>query len=179
MRRIFALAICSACVAPGAMAADVGVSIQLSQPGVFGRIDIGQYPQPQVIVAQPVIVEAPPPAMPPPEPVYLWVPVEHRKHWERHCREYHACGHPVYFVDHDWYRQNVLAHAYRPEGRHEDERYREHGREEDERYREHGREEDERYREHGREEEHGHHKWHDDEGRGRGHDDEGRGRGHD
>jgi hypothetical protein len=132
MRRIFAMAICAACVASGAKAADVGVSLQFSQPGVFGRIDIGQYPQPQVIVARPVMVEPPPPAMPTPEPVYLWVPPEHQKHWEKHCREYHACGHPVYFVDHAWYTDHVLARASRPEGRHEDERHREHGRAEEE-----------------------------------------------
>lgn len=93
-----------------AWAADVGVSISFSQPGVFGRVDIGQFPQPQVIVAQPVLVAPPPPAMPPPEPVYLWVPYEHRVHWEQHCEEYRACGHPVYFVNHVWYRNNVMAH---------------------------------------------------------------------
>ncbi len=50
-------------IAPlAAIAADVGVSIQFSQPGVYGRIDLGQYPQPpQVIVAQPVMVVPPPP----------------------------------------------------------------------------------------------------------------------
>ena len=148
MKRNFAMAICAACLASGAQAGDVGVSISFSQPGVFGRIDIGQYPQPQVIVAQPVVVEPPPPAMPPPQPIYLWVPLEHRQHWEKHCREYHACGHPVYFVNHVWYRDHVLAaREGGPEGRHEDERYREHG--------------------------HGHGKGHDDEDRhdhGRGHE---------
>jgi hypothetical protein len=152
MRPILASAICAACLASGAQAADVGVSINFSQPGVFGRIDIGQYPQPQVIVAQPVLVEPPPPAQPPPEPIYLWVPLEHRQHWDRHCREYHACGHPVYFVNHVWYKNHVLAREGRPEGRHEDERRGERGR---------------------AEEEHGRHKGHDDEDRG--HD---RGRGH-
>ena len=33
-----------------------GVSVQISQPGVYGRIDIGRFPQPQVVVAAPVIV---------------------------------------------------------------------------------------------------------------------------
>ena len=37
-----------------ALAADVGVSVQISQPGVYGRIDIGRFPQPQVVVPQPV-----------------------------------------------------------------------------------------------------------------------------
>jgi hypothetical protein len=110
---------------------NVGMSIQFSQPGVFGRIDIGQYPQPQVVVAQPVIV-APPPAMPPPEPIYLWVPLEHRKHWERYCGEYRACGHPVYFVNHVWYRNNVMARREERRGEfREEDPHREHGRSEE------------------------------------------------
>jgi hypothetical protein len=107
-----------------AIAADVGVSIQFSQPGVYGRVDLGQYQQPpQVIVAQPVMVAPPPAAAPPPQPVYLWVPPGHRKHWEKHCHEYHACGQPVYFVDDGWYQRNVMARAGRGEG----DEHREHG----------------------------------------------------
>lgn len=97
------------------MATDVGVSIQFSQPGVYGRVDIGQYPQPQVILSAPMIVEQPPPDVPPPQPVYLYVPPEHREHWREHCHEYRACGRPVYFVDHDWYQRTVVA---REEERH-------------------------------------------------------------
>lgn len=89
-----------------AAAADVGVSVQISQPGVYGRIDIGRFPQPQVIVAQPVIVTRPV-AVAPPQPVYMWVPPGHRKNWKKHCRDYGACGVPVYFVRHDWYDQQV------------------------------------------------------------------------
>jgi hypothetical protein len=127
MKRVFALAACWAGLVSGAFAADVGVSIQFSQPGVFGRVDIGQYPEPpQLIVPQPVIIAPPPPAVPPPEPVYLWVPLEHRKHWDRYCEQYHACGHPVYFVNHVWYRDHVMASRGRGEGRHEDDG--EHGR---------------------------------------------------
>lgn len=108
-------------MAASAQAADVGVSLSFSQPGVYGRVDIGQFPQPQVIVQQPVMIAPPPPAMPPPEPVYLYVPYEHRKHWERHCEEYHACGRPVYFVNHVWYKNNVMAHRdeHHDRGRHE------------------------------------------------------------
>jgi len=90
-----------------AFAADVGVSIQISQPGVYGRIDIGRFPQPQVIVAQPIFVERPTIVVQRPEPVYLWVPPGHRKNWKKHCRDYGACGAPVYFVRHDWYESNV------------------------------------------------------------------------
>ena len=127
MKRVFALAACWAGLVSGASAADVGVSIQFSQPGVFGRVDIGQYPEPpQLIVPQPVIIAPPPSAVAPPEPVYLWVPLEHRRHWDRYCEQYHACGHPVYFVNHVWYRDHVMASRGRGEGRHEDEG--EHGR---------------------------------------------------
>ncbi len=110
MNRLWMVAACAG-FSSAVAAADVGVSIQFAQPGVFGRVDIGTFPQPQVIVPQPVMV-APPPG-PPPEPVYLWVPMEHRLHWDRYCGQYHACGHPVYFVNHVWYRNNVLAHRER------------------------------------------------------------------
>jgi hypothetical protein len=110
-----ALAICCAAVlslaaVPAVQAADVdiGVSIGISQPGVYGRIDIGRFPQPQVIVAQPVIVT--PPRMVvgrPVQPVYMWVPPGHRKQWRKHCGGYGACGVPVVFVQDDWYEHHV------------------------------------------------------------------------
>ena len=159
MTRVHVMLLASALLAATAQAADVGVSISFSQPGVFGRVDIGQFPQPHVIVAQPVIMVPPPAAMPPPEPIYLWVPLEHRKHWDRYCEQYHACGHPVYFVNHVWYRNNVLAHR---DERREDFR------------------EGDRHREHGRsEEEHGHGKGHEGHEGHEGHDEHDRGRGHD
>ena len=98
-----------AATAGAAGATDVGVSVQISQPGVYGRIDIGRFPQPQVIVAQPVVVVAPPVVVARPvQPVYVWVPQGHRKHWSKHCHDYNACGVPVYFVRHDWYHEHVM-----------------------------------------------------------------------
>jgi len=97
-------------VAGAAGATDVGVSVQISQPGVYGRIDIGRFPQPQVVVAQPVVVAAPV-VVQPVQPVYMWVPQGHRKHWSKHCHEYNACGVPVYFVRHDWYHDHVMVAA--------------------------------------------------------------------
>jgi hypothetical protein len=129
-------------------AADVGVSIQFSQPGAYGRVDIGQFPQPQVIVQQPVVIAPPPMGVPPPEPVYLWVPLEHRKHWDRYCRQYNACGHPVYFVNHAWYRDHVMAHREHVEERH-DEGHHDRGRGDEERGRGRGRDEDEHGHGHG------------------------------
>jgi len=89
-----------------AQAADVGVSIGISQPGVYGRIDIGRFPQPQVVVQQPVIIGRP--VVRAPEPVYLWVPPGHQKHWRKHCGVYNACGVPVYFVQERWYHDHVM-----------------------------------------------------------------------
>lgn len=93
-----------------AFAADVGVSIQISEPGVYGRIDIGRFPQPQVVVAQPILVQRPVHVVQRPEPVYMWVPPGHRKNWRKHCRDYNACGVPVYFVQDQWYEQKVRGH---------------------------------------------------------------------
>lgn len=95
---------------------DVGVSIGISQPGVYGRIDIGRFPQPQVVYAQPMIVARP--VVVQRDPVYMWVPPGHRKDWKRHCRDYQACGVPVVFVRDDWYDSHV-----RPSGRGDDRGY--------------------------------------------------------
>jgi hypothetical protein len=129
-------------------AADVGVSIQFSQPGAYGRVDIGQFPQPQVIVQQPVVIAPPPMGVPPPEPVYLWVPLEHRRHWDRYCHQYNACGHPVYFVNHVWYRDHVMAHREHAEERHDEGRH-DRGRGDEERGRGRGHDEDEHGHGHG------------------------------
>jgi hypothetical protein len=102
---LFASALAVAAGAAGA--ADVGVSVEISQPGVYGRVDIGRFPQPQVIVPQPVMVMRPAVVVAQPQPVYMWVPPGHRKNWSKHCHQYNACGAPVYFVRHDWYEQNV------------------------------------------------------------------------
>lgn len=86
-----------------AQAADVGVSISVGQPGFYGQIDLGHAPQPRLIYAQPVMIER---AHRRPEPVYLRVPPGHERNWRKHCKHYGACGHNVYFVRDDWYRQN-------------------------------------------------------------------------
>lgn len=109
----------------GALAAhaatSVGVSVQISQPGVHGRIDIGQYPQPEVIVARPIVVR-PAPRPQHLEPVYLWVPPGHQRNWKRHCREYGACGVPVYFVRDRWYQEHVMPRDRDDRG-HDDDRH--------------------------------------------------------
>ena len=98
-----------ACGIGSAYATDVGVSIAVSQPGVYGRIDIGRFPAPSVVVAQPVMVA---PAAVRVEPVYMWVPPGHRNNWAKHCHRYGACGVPVYFVADDWYDRHVVHARY-------------------------------------------------------------------
>ena len=95
-----------------AYAGDVGVSLSFDQPGIYGQINIGNVPAPQLIYAQPVMVAPPPPAVMVPAPLYLHVPPGYEVHWRRHCAEYHACGRPVYFVRDGWYR-NVYVPARR------------------------------------------------------------------
>ena len=90
-----------------AFAGDVAVSVSVGQPGFYGQIDIGNVPPPRVIYARPVVVE-PVPEYRDVAPVYLHVPPGHEKHWSKHCREYDACGRPVYFVHHDWYNDEYV-----------------------------------------------------------------------
>ena len=90
---------------PAHAGTDVGVSIGINQPGLYGRIDIGSvsaqpvlvYPRPVVIVASPVAAVQ--------RPIYLHVPPGHAKDWRKHCNYYGACGQPVYFVQEGWYQQ--------------------------------------------------------------------------
>ena len=99
----FLLAAVLACLVGSALAADVGVSVNIGQPGFYGRIDIGNMPQPQVIYAQPVIIQQAPVGYVR-QPIYLRVPPGHEKHWDKNCHKYNACGQPVYFVQERWYK---------------------------------------------------------------------------
>ena len=92
-----ALALCGF----AAHATDVGVSVSINQPGVYGRIDVGSAPPPMVIYPQPVIIQRPAVVVQQPRPVYLKVPPGHEKNWAKHCHRYDACGVPVYFVKYD------------------------------------------------------------------------------
>lgn len=104
MKRLLAL-LCLTTGALNAQAVDIGVSISVAQPGVYGRIDIGRFPQPVLMQSTPVIIQRGPHQG---EPVYLWVPPGHQKNWRKHCHSYQACGVPVYFVKEDWYQDHVM-----------------------------------------------------------------------
>lgn len=105
MKRFLILAaIAAATVTTPALAADVGVSVSIGEPGFYGRLDIGGYPQPQVMYRQPVIVEREVSG----PPIYMRVPPGHAKNWRKHCREYNACGERVYFVQDSWYSREYV-----------------------------------------------------------------------
>lgn len=101
-----------AALAGPATAANVGVSIAISEPGLYGRVDIGRFPQPAVFVAQPVLIAPPRVVVARPEPVYMWVPPGHRRQWSSYCGQYRACGSPVVFVRDDWYDAHVRPHGH-------------------------------------------------------------------
>lgn len=82
----------------------VGVSIGINQPGVYGRINIGDVPRPALVYPQPVII-APPVVAYERRPIYLYVPPLHQQDWRRYCGRYNACGQPVYFVQDQWVRE--------------------------------------------------------------------------
>lgn len=106
MKNLRKLAILAAALASSAsFAADVGVSVSIGQPGFYGQIDIGNYPQPRVIYREPRIIER---VTVERAPVYMRVPPGHAKHWDKHCYEYHACNRRVYFVQDDWYEHEYV-----------------------------------------------------------------------
>jgi len=109
------LAVVATVVAAPAFAADVGAAISISQPGFYGQINIGSFPQPAVIYAQPVWIARPPKAVYV-QPIYLHVPPGHEKHWSKHCAEYGACGRPVYFVREDWYENEYVPSQHHHDG---------------------------------------------------------------
>ncbi len=112
---------------------DVGVSIGINQPGVYGRIDIGRVPvQPVYVYPQPVVI-APAPYAVDRRPIYLHVPPGHSRDWRRYCGQYGACGQPVYFVREDWYQRHYAHGPWREGDRyagrgHDDRGWRDHDR---------------------------------------------------
>jgi len=104
MKAIFALAFVAAEVSVAAPAsAQVNATIGINQPGIYGRIHIGDLPPPALVYAQPVLI-APPPRVIERRPIYLYVPPVHQQQWSRYCGRYGACGQPVYFVRDEWVR---------------------------------------------------------------------------
>ncbi len=115
----FVTAVVFASINTPTLAADVGVSISIGQPGFYGQLDIGDFPQPQVIYRQPRVIERGVSVQRP--PIYMHVPPGHAKNWRKHCHKYNACGERVYFVQDSWYSHQYVPHYQkRNHGRHGD-----------------------------------------------------------
>lgn len=110
MKRLLALLLLPVLVAP-VFAADVAVSVSVGDPRFYGRIDIGGFPQPQLLYPEPVIIQPAPSAVVV-QPIYVRVPPAQAKDWRKHCKKYKLCGQPVYFVQDNWYTQ-VYVPEYR------------------------------------------------------------------
>jgi hypothetical protein len=134
---MIAAAMVAATLGTPALAADVGMSVGIGQPGFYGRLDIGGYPQPQVIYSQPRVIQR---GYPEREPIYMRVPPGHAKNWRKHCQKYNACNEHVYFVQDNWYN-----HEYAP--RYQEQHRNQRGDRRDERHDERGN--DHRGNEHG------------------------------
>ena len=106
MKHLFFAAALAAVTFP-ALAADVGVSISIGQPGFYGQIDIGGYPPPRIIYREPRVIQRVSVNRP---PIYLNVPPGHVKNWRKHCGKYNACGERVYFVQNSWYDREYVPH---------------------------------------------------------------------
>lgn len=103
--KLFLLAVFLVGTTATARAADVGVSVSVGQPGFYGRLDIGDFPRPQILYSQPRMVRRGPSGRP---PVYMHVPPGHARNWRRHCAAYNACDERVYFVRDSWYNNEYV-----------------------------------------------------------------------
>lgn len=101
----------------GGALAEIGVSVNIGQPGFYGRLDIGNYPPPQLIYPQPLIIERVRPGASY-APIYLRVPPGHANNWSKHCYRYQACGRPVYFVQDRWYNDVYVPRYHERRGNH-------------------------------------------------------------
>ena len=118
-RFLIAAAVAATFVTTPVLAADVGVSLSIGQPGFYGRLDIGDYPPPQLIYRQPMMIEQGAMYR---TPIYLRVPPGHARNWRRHCREYNACGERVYFVQDNWYNNEYVPRYQEQHSNRRDER---------------------------------------------------------
>lgn len=86
-------------------------------PGVYGEVQFGNAPPPPVFYSQPRIIVREPRSEHA-APLYMHVPPRHAKNWRRYCREYNACGRPVYFVRSQEYEPGYREHRGRGRGHH-------------------------------------------------------------
>lgn len=88
-----------------AAAANVGVGVAIEELAeYYGRIDVQSVPAAWLVYEKPQTIE-PAAGGSGVAPIYLRVPAEHHRKWFKYCREYQACGQPVYFVKDSWYKK--------------------------------------------------------------------------
>lgn len=130
MKTIAALLLAMGTLGVASAGTNVGVTIDINQPGVYGRINIGNAPPPMVVYPQPVII-SPQPVVVAQPPLYLYVPPGHQKHWAKYCSRYNACGHPVYFVQEKWVVEQRAMNREHGRGRDHDQKDGDHGRDQE------------------------------------------------
>lgn len=107
--RALGAAALSVCAMQAATAA-TSVAISINQPGVYGRVTLGEpLPRSAYVNAAPVIITQPAYAYQR-EPIYLYVPTSHSSNWGRYCGRYGACSQPVVFVQDRWVRDRYTQH---------------------------------------------------------------------
>jgi hypothetical protein len=134
IKRFATFAFAALAAASASAQTNVGVSIGIHQPGVYGRIDIGNAGPPPVVYAQPMVI-APSRVANYQQPVYLYVPAPQQANWGRYCGRYAACGQPVYFVQERWVSERYEEHrgdrgnrSRGPQGKNEKHKDKGHGR---------------------------------------------------
>ena len=108
MKSLIVCALALSALGPAVAQPQVGLSIGINEPGVYGQINIGTLPPPALVAPQPVVIV---PGASVAAPLYLYVPLGEQRHWRRYCQKYNACGRPVYFVREDWVRDRY-AHEH-------------------------------------------------------------------
>ena len=103
-KSIALLLVAAATIGTAAAQPSIGVSIGINQPGVYGRINIGDVPRPALVMPQSVII-VPQRVAVERAPIYLYVPQDHQQNWRQHCGSYGACSQPVFFVRDEWVRE--------------------------------------------------------------------------
>lgn len=103
---ILLLAGLATCLNAVPVQAQVGVTIQLGEPGYYGPVSPYRIGLDQLLYPQPVLIQ---PGYGPwgsggyVQPIYLRVPPEQAQNWRYNCQRYEACNRPVYFVRDSWY----------------------------------------------------------------------------
>lgn len=120
IKPLIATLLASALAVPLFAQAQVGVSINVGEPGFYGQINIGNAAPPPVVYAQPMIVEQPAGGVVE-APLYLRVPEEHHRNWRKYCHQYNACNRKVFFVTEDWYGKTYANHRHDEHEMHEHE----------------------------------------------------------